>query len=184
MRAFNLVKDAATGLSKGYAFAEYVDCNITDQAIAGLNGMQLGDKKLIVQRASVGAKNTSMNSGQSAPVQIQVPGLSLVGQGGPPTEVLCLLNMVTPDELRDEEEYEDILEDIKEECNKYGVVRSVEIPRPIEGVEVPGCGKVFVEFNSIVDCQKAQQALTGRKFSDRVVVTSYFDPDKYHRREF
>ncbi|KAJ6636175.1 Splicing factor U2AF 50 kDa subunit, partial [Pseudolycoriella hygida] len=183
LRAFNLVKDAATGLSKGYAFAEYVDFNITDQAIAGLNGMQLGDKKLIVQRASVGAKNTTV-AGQVAPVQIQVPGLSLVGTSGPPTEVLCLLNMVTPDELRDEEEYEDILEDIKEECNKYGVVRSVEIPRPIEGVEVPGCGKVFVEFNSIVDCQKAQQALTGRKFSDRVVVTSYFDPDKYHRREF
>lgn len=113
------------------------------QAIAGLNGMQLGDKKLIVQRASVGAKNTSIG-GQVAPVQIQVPGLSLVGTGGPPTEVLCLLNMVTPDELRDEEEYEDILEDIKEECNKYGVVRSVEIPRPIEGVEVPGCGKVYI----------------------------------------
>jgi len=52
--------------------------------------------------------------------------------------------MVTPEELRDEEEYEDILEDIKEECNKYGVVRSVEIPRPIEGVDVPGCGKVTV----------------------------------------
>ena len=29
----------------------------TPQACAGLNGMQLGDKKLIVQRASVGAKN-------------------------------------------------------------------------------------------------------------------------------
>lgn len=182
LKAFNLVKDAATGLSKGYAFAEYVEYTITDQAIAGLNGMQLGDKKLIVQRASVGAKNANVAS--VAPVQIQVPGLSLVGSSGPPTEVLCLLNMVTPDELKDEEEYEDILEDIKEECNKYGVVRSLEIPRPIEGVDVPGCGKVFVEFNSIVDCQKAQQALTGRKFSDRVVVTSYFDPDKYHRREF
>ena len=105
----------------------------------------------------------------------------------------------------EEEEYEDILEDIKEECNKYGVVRSVEIPRPIEGVDVPGCGKVkiiklrnlefltiscfksfqvFVEFNSVLDCQKAQQTLTGRKFNNRVVVTSYFDPDKYHRREF
>jgi len=51
--------------------------------------------------------------------------------------------MVTPDELTDEEEYEDILEDIKEECNKYGVVRSLEIPRPIRGVDVPGCGKVI-----------------------------------------
>lgn len=62
--------------------------------------------------------------------------------------------MVTPEELRDEEEYEDILEDIREECNKYGIVRSLEIPRPIEGVEVPGCGKVYLntfycfKFNS------------------------------------
>lgn len=121
---------------------QYIDFTLI-QAIAGLNGMQLGDKKLIVQRASVGAKNSSV-SGQVAPVQIQVPGLSLVGTSGPPTEVLCLLNMVTPDELRDEDEYDDILDDIKEECNKYGVVRSVEIPRPIEGVEVPGCGKVII----------------------------------------
>jgi len=36
----------------------------------------------------------------------------------------------------------DIIEDVKEECGKYGVVRSVEIPRPIKGVEVPGIGKV------------------------------------------
>jgi len=44
--------------------------------------------------------------------------------------------------------------------------------------------QIFVEFNSVIDCQKAQQALAGRKFSNRVVVTSYFDPDAYHRREF
>merc|ERR1712087_756885 len=55
-----------------------------------------------------------------------------------------LLNMVTEEELRDEEEYEDILEDIREECGKYGEVRSLEIPRPLPGVDVPGVGKVFV----------------------------------------
>lgn len=47
--------------------------------------MQLGDKKLIVQRASVGAKNAQI--GQQAPVQIQVPGLTIVGGAGPATEV-------------------------------------------------------------------------------------------------
>ncbi|CAG0881503.1 unnamed protein product [Cyprideis torosa] len=182
LRAFNLVKDSATGLSKGYAFCEYLDVSITDEAIAGLNGMQLGEKKLIVQRASVGAKGAQQH--QPPPIQLQVPGLNLQQGPGPSTEVLCLMNMVVPEELKDEEEYEDILEDIREECNKYGVVRSIEIPRPIEGVDVPGLGKVFIEFNSIVDCQKAQQALSGRKFSNRVVVTSYYDPDKYHRREF
>jgi len=117
--------------------------------------MQLGDKKLIVQRASIGAKNASV-TGMSA-VAIQVPGTALLirglseservlnphqikiliilfylglpmammgmGGSGPPTEVLCLMNMITPDELRDDDEYEDIVEDIKEECGKYGTVR-------------------------------------------------------------
>ncbi|XP_076443173.1 splicing factor U2AF 50 kDa subunit-like [Babylonia areolata] len=181
LKSFNLVRDNATGLSKGFAFCEYLDPNITDMACAALNGMQLGDKKLIVQRASIGAKGAQ---NQQAPVQLQVPGLNFNQGGLEATEVLCLMNMVQPEELEDEEEYEDILEDVKEECSKYGVVRSLEVPRPIKGVEVPGVGKIFVEFNSVIDCQKAQQALAGRKFSSRVVVTSYFDPDAYHRREF
>ncbi|XP_075771285.1 splicing factor U2AF 65 kDa subunit isoform X6 [Pelodiscus sinensis] len=198
LKAFNLVKDSATGLSKGYAFCEYVDINVTDQiskAIAGLNGMQLGDKKLLVQRASVGAKNATLVSvlGGDAwstinqtPVTLQVPGLmsSQVQMGGHPTEVLCLMNMVLPEELLDDEEYEEIVEDVRDECSKYGVVKSIEIPRPVDGVEVPGCGKIFVEFTSVFDCQKAMQGLTGRKFANRVVVTKYCDPDSYHRRDF
>lgn len=156
--------------------------------------MQLGDKKLIVQRASVGSKALL-----GVPATIQVPGMANMGPGQA-TEVLCLLNMVVEEELKDEvifrlvelsgdtlvfqEEYEDILEDIREECSKFGEVKSLEIPRPVPGVEVPGLGKVFIEFTSSSDCQAAQLSLTGRKFSNRVVVTSYFDPDKYHRREF
>ena len=31
LRAFNLVKDVTSGLSKGYAFAEYLDHLVTDQ---------------------------------------------------------------------------------------------------------------------------------------------------------
>ena len=110
--------------------------------------MQLGEKKLVVQRASVGAKNGPLAGGTTAamaPVQLQVPGLSTLGlvpNAQIPTEVLCLMNMVTPEELEDDEEFEDIIEDIREECGKYGVVVSIEIPRPIEGVDVPGVGKV------------------------------------------
>ena len=31
LKAFNLVKDVSSGLSKGYAFAEYSDSSVTDQ---------------------------------------------------------------------------------------------------------------------------------------------------------
>lgn len=44
--------------------------------------------------------------------------------------------------------------------------------------------QIFVEYGSAADCQKAMQALTGRKFANRVVVTKYYDPDLYHRHEF
>jgi len=57
--------------------------------------MQLADKKLLVQRASVGSKNPIALL--TAPVQIQVPGLQTVQGPGQPTEILCLLNMVTDD---------------------------------------------------------------------------------------
>lgn len=207
LRAFNLIRDPSTLASKGYAFCEYLDSTITDQAILGLNGFEIGDKKLIVQRASVGAKSgplasaatnlSGLNSAAAAallpPVQIQVPGLPSITTSSTPrvlTEVLCLMNMVEADELKDDEEYQEILEDIEEECSKYGTVRSIEIPRPPKGgrsrddEQVPGLGKVFVEFDSPTEAQRAQLNLAGRRFANRVVVTSYFDRDRYRNKEF
>ena len=181
LKAFNLVTEQSTGVSKGFAFAEYLDPSLTDQAIAGLNGMQLGDKSLVVQLACAGSR---AQANPSAFPQIQVAGIDLSQGAGPPTEVLCLMNMVTEEELKNDEEYEDIMDDIREECMKYGVVKSLEIPRSVPGMEITGVGKVFVEFNDKQECQKAQAALTGRKFANRTVVTSYYDPDLYHRRQF
>lgn len=63
-------------------------------------------------------------------------------------------------------------------------MKSLEIPRPVPGTDVPGVGKIFVEFDNATDAQNACNALSGRKFANRVVVTSYYDPDLYHRREF
>ena len=36
----------------------------------------------------------------------------------------------------------EIYEDIREECSKFGRIRSMEIPRPVDGYQVPGVGKV------------------------------------------
>lgn len=47
---------------------------ISLQAIAGLNGMQLGDKKLLVQRASVGSKNATLVSVQGPDKRQQAGG--------------------------------------------------------------------------------------------------------------
>jgi len=131
--------------------------------------MEIGGKTLTCQRASTAAKTASLPAGATA---------------GQPTRVVQLMNMITPEVLKDDEEFEDIKLDIEEECERFGKVRSLVIPRPLEGQEVPGEGKIFVEFDDVQSAQKAQLALAGRKFDNRTVVTSFFDEERYTKRNF
>lgn len=39
---------------------------------------------------------------------------------GMPTKIVCLTEVVSADELKDDEEYEDILEDMRQEGGKFG----------------------------------------------------------------
>jgi splicing factor U2AF subunit len=180
LRAFNLVKDSLTGVSKGFAFCEYVDPTVTDLACQGLNNMELGDRKLVVQRASVGsAKNAGVTNVLSTSVLIPT------GNGEmQPTTVLQLLNMVTPEELVDDEEYEDIFDDVREECSKFGNVVDMKIPRPGHGGTETGIGKIFVRYESIDQAGIALRALAGRKFAERTVLTSYINEDTYFAEDF
>ena len=70
--------------------------------------MALGDKKLVVQRASVGAKAIEEMTSDitSMAMPISIPGLQLPSSAQTATTVLCLMNMVSEDELKDDEEYE------------------------------------------------------------------------------
>ena len=44
--------------------------------------------------------------------------------------------------------------------------------------------QIFIEFATSGDAKQASDALAGRKFANRVVVTAYYDPDLYARQEF
>jgi splicing factor U2AF 65 kDa subunit len=67
--------------------------------------MQLGDNRLLVQLASAGAKGGVVTPGvPSNPVALA--GIDLSKGSGPPTEVLCLMNMVAEEELQKDDEFE------------------------------------------------------------------------------
>ncbi|KAK5276638.1 hypothetical protein LTR16_010894, partial [Cryomyces antarcticus] len=94
--------------------------------------------------------------------------------------VLQLLNMVTPEELMDIDEYQEICEDVREECEKYGTVEGLEIPRPSGGSRMSaGVGKIFVKYDKPESAQKALRALAGRKFADRTVVVTFFGEEYF-----
>lgn len=95
---------------------------------------------------------------------------SMNQMGGIPTEVLCLMNMVAPEELIDDDEYEEIVEDVKDECSKYGQVKSIEIPRPVDGLEIPGTGKVQKCLGAL---QPETFMMFVLKFASRVSLTVY-----------
>lgn len=102
-----------------------------------------------------------------------------------PSRVLCLLSMVDAEELRDDQEYADIKEDIIDECGKFGLVSQVVIPRPDpRGAPVPGLGKVFVEFANAEQCAAAKRNLEGRKFADRTVIATSYPEAHFASRAF
>ncbi|EAW11942.1 splicing factor u2af large subunit [Aspergillus clavatus NRRL 1] len=172
LKSFVLVKDSSTEESRGIAFCEYADPSATPIAVEGLNGMELGDRHLKVVRASIGMT-------QAVGLDMGVNAMSMfaktTSQDLESGRVLQLLNMVTPEELMDNDDYEEICDDVREECSKYGKVLDLKVPRPSGGSrQSPGVGKIFVKFDTVESATNALKALAGRKFSDRTVVTTYF----------
>ncbi|CAN0218966.1 unnamed protein product [Ectocarpus sp. 6 AP-2014] len=102
----------------------------------------------------------------------------------PPTRVLVMLNMVTEAELRDPQEYEDIVDDIQQECSSHGTVLSIIVPRPGEADASRAVGKVFVEYDTKDSAQKAALSLAGRQFGANIVKVEYLNEEKFARREF
>jgi splicing factor U2AF 65 kDa subunit len=134
--------------------------------------MPLGDdRQLRVQRASVGSQ-------QAAGLEMSVAAMSMLAGSSSSDlhegRVLQLLNMVTAEELMDNDEYEEICADVREECGKFGRVLELKIPRPSGTRANPGVGKIFVKFEAKEAATAALRSLAGRKFSDRTVVVTFF----------
>ncbi|XP_057801980.1 splicing factor U2af large subunit A-like isoform X1 [Salvia miltiorrhiza] len=188
LRGFDLVKDRETGNSKGYAFCVYQDLSVTDIACAALNGIKMGDKTLTVRRANQGATQPKPEQESvllHAQQQIALQRLMLAPTIAPATKVVCLTNVVTPDELKDDDDYEDILEDMRTECGKFGTLVNLIIPRPVPGVEnAPGVGKVYLEYADTESAVKARQGLNGRKFGGNEVVAVFYPENKFSEGDY
>ncbi|KAG2439755.1 hypothetical protein HYH02_010632 [Chlamydomonas schloesseri] len=196
IKSFDLVKDRDTGNSKGYGFVVYQDPSVTDIACAGLNGLKMGDRTLTVRRATEGAPG---GGGAAAPA-LGPAGLGgLVGLGGlnplaaavggvvvnplglaSATRIVVLTDAVSAEEIVDDQEYQDILEDMKDEASRHGLCNNVLIPRPTADNPTPaGMCKVIMEFNDVNGAVKARNAMHGRKFAGRVVNATYLTEAAY-----
>lgn len=112
--------------------------------------------------------------------------------------ILLMLNMVTPDDLVNDEEYEEILDDIRGECSEFGEIEDVRVPRPVKkdkskwgsndpgGLnaadaakmdEAAGVGRVYVKFADSDAAAAALRSLAGRSFAGRMIVATLIADD-------
>ncbi|CAE7782274.1 U2af50 [Symbiodinium microadriaticum] len=201
IQAFNFIKVNAGSSSGGAAVLEYVDKTLTDEAVKGLNGLQLGGSKLSVQRvpaqmaamllvpptpSSSGAGGTGVGSVVSAGSAASSPDPLLTH---PPTCVLRLSNMTTMEDLQDDDAYDELQEDVGDECNNYGTVKAIVIPRPLEGSpakqnEMRGVGMIFVSFTSPEGATRSKAAVHGRTFNGQKVVAVFYPEDLFEKKEY
>ena len=198
MSFFNQLGNSLT-VNQGFAFFEYVDASVTDVACQSLNGMEVGERTLVVQRASIGAKAGQPGMPDlpfGAFPEIPKPILPAGDVSQNLARILLMLNMVTPDDLVDDNEYGDLFEDIKEECENYGRVEDLRIPRPVKKDksrwapgesgqqsamesqrmdEAAGVGRVYVKYYDPEAAAAALKALAGRSFAGRSIIATLLD---------
>ena len=98
------------------------------------------------------------------------------------SNVICIRNMVVLKDLEDEDEYDDLIYDVREECKCYGKVIDIKIPRPEgPGVLVSGLGKIYVEFATRDGATFAKENLNGKSFHGRFVEV-VFHPEEMYRK--
>ncbi len=89
------------------------------------------------------------------------------------TTCIKIGNVVDEQEL--EEELEEVVQDMREECGKYGTVKSVDIPRKGED----GAGFVFVQYSTPEEANSAKQGFGTRTFDGKPVSADLIDPETY-----
>lgn len=91
----------------------------------------------------------------------------LLGPASPiPTQCLLIKNMFDPAQEAGADWDEEIAEDVKEECSKYGRVEFVHVDKQSKGF-------VYLKFDSTPSATVAQKALHGRWFDQRQLLVEY-----------
>lgn len=74
---------------------------------------------------------------------------------------------------------------LQEECEKYGTVIKLTIPRPTEEAPSPvGLGLIMIEYSDLPAALKARQAMHGRKFGGHTVEGTFLSETDYATGNF
>ena len=174
-----------------YAFVEF---RTAEEATKGfiLNGFKFLDVPLKVGRPKtyqglpqnaedVGPSNTVaailLKSKKSVPVKTYKYVM--------PTKVLCLNSIIKGLDIEDEDKYQEVVDDIKGECEKYGNVLDVFLPRKdVEDNETPGMGNAYVMYESVEQSKLARRFLSLKRFNNQLIYIQYIPEENFINKKF
>lgn len=193
LKGFQLLREIGTRQSVGIAFLEfYVDPSITDirSIITILEGYlsEVEDLELVT-KAYFSCIIPNVTTIQDCIIDYKTLRPLARNENvsvHPKLNVIQLLNCVTAKDLMEDSSFQFIFNDIKQEVNKFGNVKSIKIPRPaneytpgLQQFSEPGLGKIFVEFDDDEVAFKAIMSLAGRQYNDRTVLCSFYSHEDY-----
>ena len=103
--------------------------------------------------------------------------------------VVCLKNILSEDDLKEDALYNELYEDIKFELEKFGPIKSMIIPRH-QDISGPGANssknyspnslcKVYIEYTDISAAFGAYNLMNGKKFNNKVLDIIFYDKDAF-----
>ncbi|CBZ50570.1 novel protein (Zgc:77804), related [Neospora caninum Liverpool] len=153
-----------------YGFVEFSTVEETERALT-MDGMLCMGIPLKVSRPN-DYSTTSSAQTQAMSVMGQQAAAMLIGQlaapGGPPagtTRFLRIMQIVDPATLKEEEDYDDLLEDVKEGCEKAGKIVNAVVVSPKIKAQVPfELCDIILEFSTPQEVDACVVAMAGRKY--------------------
>ncbi|KAF8112706.1 hypothetical protein N665_0062s0054 [Sinapis alba] len=106
------------------------------------------------------------------------PGVNIpavVDPVGVPSECLLLKNMFDPSTETEPEFDEDIKEDVKDECSKFGELNHIFVDKN-------SIGFVYLRFENTQAAMGAQRALHGRWFAGKMITATYMTKESYEAK--
>eukprot|EP01055_Gregarina_sp_Pseudo9_P000768 Gregarina_sp_Pseudo_9__767@NODE_1492_length_1552_cov_11_943159_g1382_i0_p1_GENE_NODE_1492_length_1552_cov_11_943159_g1382_i0NODE_1492_length_1552_cov_11_943159_g1382_i0_p1_ORF_typecomplete_len417_score66_20RRM_1/PF00076_22/0_00032RRM_1/PF00076_22/0_13Limkainb1/PF11608_8/0_02Limkainb1/PF11608_8/29HisKA/PF00512_25/0_27_NODE_1492_length_1552_cov_11_943159_g1382_i01851435 len=176
-----------------YGFVEFASVEETERALT-MDGMDCLGVAIKVSRPNdycsatqqqnpamtlMGQQSAQMLQMQAGVPVSQLPGGALAAALGVAPElsdlstskVLCLKKIVLPTDVEDAEEYNEILEDIREGCEQCGkTVNSLIVTPKLEGKDILlDVGDVYLEFETARNADTCLSVMSERKYFERPI---------------
>ena len=193
LSAFNVIRDPLEDSQS--AVFKYAVETIAEQAISGLGELTLGDQKLsaqlvptnmvdiLLQPADISRNDAIAIESKEGSAEIKVEEMpwsrdKIILRSHPPSRVLCFYGMTAEDDLKLDDYFDEMVEDIAQEFNTCAAVSSIEVPRTGEAK-----GLVFIYLASIEGAVKCRRELEGRTFNGNETSAVYFPEDFFLQKK-